>query len=137
MFATVLLGKLDLETGEFIYCNAGHPFPFIVKNDSRREELLAQSQGIPVGIKRNITYSEKKIYLSSGDLLFIFTDGVTDQNDEHGKIFGIERLIATVKHMHDYSAQDIVNKVIESLKHFQGNAEVHDDITLVAIKYFG
>ena len=136
MFATVLLGKLDLQTGEFIYCNAGHPYPFIVRNDLR-EEPLAQSQGIPVGIKRNIAYSERKTFLASGDVLITYTDGVTEQNDEHGKLFGIERLIATVRHLHEFSAQDIVNRSIKSLLHFQGRAEVNDDVTLVAIKFFG
>ena len=136
MFATVIIGRLNLRTGEFIYCNAGHPYPFVLRNDTS-EESLVQSQGIPVGIKRNIAYSESKIVLASGESLIMFTDGITEQNDERGIFFSIERLIETVRHYRKMTTQNIVNNAIDALLEYQGNAEVHDDITLVAVKYTG
>ena len=136
MFASVILGKLDLRTGEFIYCNAGHPYPFVLRNDDS-EEALVQSQGIPVGIKRNIAYSESSVKLASGESLIMFTDGMTEQNDENGILFSIERLMETVKPFRKNSTQTIVNKAIDSLLKYQGKAEVHDDITLVAVKFTG
>lgn len=134
MFATVLLGKLNLLTGEFTYCNAGHPHPIILRND-HREEVLTQSHGIPVGVKRNRHFSESRIVLAPGESLITYTDGVTEEFDEHGDFFGIERLIEVVTPLQELSTQNIVNKTLDFLERFRGRAEVHDDTTLVALKF--
>jgi len=136
MFATVLLGKLNLITGEFIYCNAGHPHPFILRND-HREEVLTQSHGIPVGVKSNLRFSESRTVLAPGESLITFTDGVTEEYNENGEFFGSERLISVVKPFYELSTQSIVNKTLEVLERFRGRAEAHDDATLVAIKFTG
>ena len=136
MFATVLLGKLNLKTGELIYCNAGHPHPFILRNNNR-EELLSKSHGIPVGVKRNLSFSESSYILAPGESLIVYTDGVTEQINEHGEFFGLERLISTINPIHEMTTQRIVTKTLNVLKHFQGKTEFHDDITLVAIKFLG
>ena len=134
MFATVLLGKLNLITGEFIYCNAGHPHPFILRND-HREEVLTQSHGIPVGVKSNLQFSESRTILARGESLFTFTDGVTEEYNEHGEFFGSERLISIVKPFYELSTQNIVNKTLDALEKFRGKSETNDDTTLVAIKF--
>ena len=136
MFATVLLGKLNLATGEFIYCNAGHPHPIILRNDNRAE-VLSQSHGIPVGVRVNLKFSENSTVLARGESLIIYTDGFTEEYDDQGEFFGTERLIAGVKSFRELAAQDIVDKSFELLDNFRGRAEVHDDTTLVAIKYIG
>ncbi|MCX6240113.1 MAG: SpoIIE family protein phosphatase [Bacteroidia bacterium] len=134
MFATVLLGKLNLITGEFIFCNAGHPHPIILRNNNR-EEILTQSHGIPVGVKRNQHFSESRIVLAPGESLITFTDGVTEEYNGQGEFFGIERLIAVVNPLRELSTRNIVNKVFDVLDDFRGRAEVHDDTTLVALKF--
>ena len=136
MFATVLLGKLNLATGEFIYCNAGHPHPIILRNDNRAE-VLSQSHGIPVGVHVNLKYSENSTFLFRGESLIIYTDGFTEEYDDQGEFFGTERLIAGVKSFRELAVQDIVDKSFELLDNFRGMAEVHDDTTLVALKYIG
>ena len=134
MFATVFLAKLDLRTGELTYCNAGHPHPVILRKD-KREEILSFTQGIPVGVKGNLTYSEKCIILARGESLITFTDGITDQSNKQGAFWGVEGLIAAVSQLRDKPAKIIVNETVEILEHFRGPVDVHDDITLVAIKY--
>ena len=136
MFATVLLFKLNLKTGELIYCNAGHPHPIILRNNSR-EEILNHSHGIPLGVKRNLSFSENRIVLAPGESLITFTDGVTEQTDEHGEFFGIDRLVSVVHPMQKHTTQRIVNQTLDKLKEFKGKADVHDDITLVAIRFHG
>ena len=136
MFATVLLGKLDLTTGEFIYCNAGHPHPIQLRNDGSNE-VLTKSHGIPVGVKRNQHYSESRITLEPGESLVIFTDGVTEEYNDQGEFFGIERLISVISPIRQMSTQHIVSKVIDVLNIFRGGAEVHDDTTILAIKFLG
>jgi sigma-B regulation protein RsbU (phosphoserine phosphatase) len=134
MFATVLLGKLDLETGDFVYCNAGHLHPVILRN-SNRPEVLAHSHGIPVGVKRNLQYAESQTILAPGESLISFTDGVTEQCDEKGEFFGVERLISIVNSLRELSAEEIVNETLIVLERFRGLTDVHDDITLMALKF--
>ncbi len=136
MFATVFLGKLDLKTGEFNYCNAGHPHPIILRNN-HHEEMLAHSHGIPLGVKQNLKFSESLTILAPGESVITFTDGITEQGDEKGEFFGVERLISVVNSFRDLPAQEIVDKTIDILEYFKGNNEVHDDITLAALKYLG
>ena len=134
MFATVILLKLNLKTGELTYCNAGHPHPIILRNNNR-EEVLSQSHGIPVGVKGNQQFLESSIVLAPGESLITYTDGVTEDFSEKGDFFGTERLISILNPLRELSTQSIVNKTLEALDCFRGKAEVHDDITLLALKY--
>jgi phosphoserine phosphatase RsbU/P len=136
MFATIFLGKLDLETGKLIYCNAGHPHPVILRNNNQ-EEVLTQSHGIPVGVKYNIHYTESRTRLAPGESMIIFTDGVTEQSNSRGEFFGTERLISILNSLQVFSTQDIVNKTLENLESFRGLTDVHDDIALVVLKFLG
>jgi sigma-B regulation protein RsbU (phosphoserine phosphatase) len=136
MFATVILLKLNLKTGELIYCNAGHPHPIILRNNNR-VEVLSQSHGIPVGVKGNQQFSESSIVLAPGESLIIYTDGVTEDYNEQGDFFGTERLISILHPLRELSTQSIVNNSLDALERFRGRAEVHDDTTLVAIKFLG
>ena len=136
MFATILMGKLDLTTGEFVYCNAGHLHPIVLRNDNQ-EEILTQSHGIPVGVKRNLQYAESQIILASGESLITFTDGVIEQPDDQGEFFGVERLISAVRSFREFPVMDIVDKTLDTLENFRGLAEVRDDITFVMLKFIG
>ena len=86
MFSTVFMGKLDLETGKLIYCNAGHPQPIILRNNNR-DEVLIQSHGMPVGLKLNLKFAESSTVLAPGESLITYTDGVTEQCDKEGEFF--------------------------------------------------
>jgi sigma-B regulation protein RsbU (phosphoserine phosphatase) len=134
MFATVLLGKINLKTGEFIYCNAGHPHPFILRNN-HQEEVLTQSHGIPVGVRSNLVFSQSSVFLAKGESLITYTDGVTEEFNEAGEFFGTERLISVIKPLRELSTQNIVDKTLDVLERFRGRAEAHDDTTLVALKF--
>ncbi|HEY3389693.1 MAG TPA: SpoIIE family protein phosphatase [Prolixibacteraceae bacterium] len=136
MFATVLMGKLNLVTGEFIYCNAGHPHPIILRND-HQEEVMNQSHGIPVGVRSNLKFSESSFILAPGESLINYTDGVTEEYNDKGEFFGTERLMSALKSHRELPTQKLVNKTLDVLEHFRGRAEVHDDTTLVVIKFLG
>ncbi len=136
MFATVFIAKLDLKSGELVYCNAGHPYPLILRNNSIEESLI-HAHGIPVGVKRQINYSESRIRLLPGESLITFTDGVTEQMNNNGDFFGLEGLVKAIKLVSDSSAEKIVNTAFLAVDHFRGNTEIHDDRTLVAIKFIG
>ena len=88
-------------------------------------------------MKRKISFTESRLILASGESLIAYTDGITEQNNEHGEFFGLDRLISIVNPIREKAPQIIVNKTLDALGHFQGKTEVHDDITLVAIKFLG
>lgn len=136
MFATILLGKLNLITGEFTYCNAGHLHPVILRNDNR-EEVLSKSHGIPIGVKRNLQFEETRTFLSPGESLIAFSDGITEQFNESGELFSTERLISILHQLHNSSSQDLISQTLNFVEDFRGTMEVHDDIAMVAVKYKG
>jgi sigma-B regulation protein RsbU (phosphoserine phosphatase) len=136
MFATIIIGKLNLITGEFVYCNAGHPHPFILRNDLKNE-FLTQSHGIPVGVKRNLHFGESRIVLAPGESIIAFSDGITEQQNDEGDFFGSERLINFVSPLWMCASRDIVSMTLEHLEKFRGRTEVHDDITMITLKYLG
>jgi sigma-B regulation protein RsbU (phosphoserine phosphatase) len=136
MFATILLGKLDLISGEFTYCNAGHLHPVILRNDNR-EEVMAKSHGIPIGVKRNLQFEETRTFLTPGESFIAFSDGITEQFNESGELFGNKRLISVLHQLHHSSSQDLISQTLNFVEDFRGTTEVHDDIAMVALKYTG
>ena len=90
MFATLFCGVLD-SSGLLTYCNCGHNPPLVVrKADGRCEGMHANSP--PLGIEQGITYKAQTLALSPGDLVLLYTDGVTEAENADGVQFGVERL---------------------------------------------
>ena len=69
--------------------------------------------------------------------MITFTDGVTEQCNDKGEFFGMERLISLVYSMQELTTEEIVNKTLEALENFRGETDVHDDIAIAAIKFLG
>jgi phosphoserine phosphatase RsbU/P len=136
MFVTVIMGKLNLATGEFAYCNAGHPRPIIMKKDSQVFELEA-IHGFPIGVKKNQPFSETTVALSSGESIVAYTDGVTEEVDKFGAFYGKEKLLSVLQAQNSASPEKIVKEVFKSLERFRGKSEIYDDTTILAIKYLG
>lgn len=133
-FLTLFLGILNIKTGVFDYCNAAHTPSYILKLNGEIIEL-AQSHGLPLGVYSNKKYSDSKITLDKGDSIILYTDGVTDLQDENKVQFGNERFIENLHHLVDCNPKELVMRMDKSLKTFRGKAPQVDDITLMAIKY--
>ena len=136
MFVTVVMGRLNLTSGEFSYCNAGHPRPFILRNDNQIDEL-GGSHGFPIGVRKNQKFVESVDILSPGESLVAFTDGITEEVDKFGNFFGKERLFAIAQSRNSYSPEKLVEDILSSVDRFRGENEMYDDTTLLAIKYIG
>ncbi len=136
MFVTVFYGILDLETGEFSYANAGHNPPYIGRENGRIERLPSHGEivlAIMDGIKYKV-YSEK---LNAGDVLYLYTDGVTEAMNNRFELFGDERLEEVLNRTVDAPAKKIIDEVVDEVKNFADGAEQSDDITALAIRYLG
>ena len=89
MFATMFIGVLDLPTGKLRYCNAGHDHPYIIGQEVR--ELQAKPH-LPLGVMDDTNYSTQEDVLTSGEMVFLYTDGLTEAMDEKHEQFGPKRL---------------------------------------------
>lgn len=133
-FLTLFLGVLNIKTGVLEYCNAAHTPTYILKLNGEIVELT-QSHGLPLGVYSKKRYSDSKIKLDKGDIIILYTDGITELIDENKIQFGNERFLENLHHLTDYHPEEIVEKIDKSLKVFKGNEPQADDITLMAVKY--
>ncbi|MCH8957647.1 SpoIIE family protein phosphatase [candidate division KSB1 bacterium] len=131
-FATLFFGVLDSKTKNFNYINAGHNFPFHLLKDGEFRQL--EIGGLVVGIAPDSAYNEGKVHLSSGEIIVIYSDGVTEAEDASETLFGEQRLQEIIKKNKNLSSQKIMAEIYKEVKNFQGGTEQDDDITLVVIK---
>lgn len=129
MFATVFLGALTPQTGEFDYVNAGHEPALVMSPDGSTREL--RPTGPAFGLQPDVPFRTGSGRLEGGDCLVAFTDGLVEARSPAGEAFGSERLRAALR-AHNSSAADLVGGVIAAVQGFTGQAEPHDDVTLLA-----
>jgi sigma-B regulation protein RsbU (phosphoserine phosphatase) len=131
-FATCFYGLLDLRTGALRYANAGHDRPLLVRRDGARVPL--DTGGLILGMIEDESYEEAAITLEPGDLLLLFSDGITESFSPLDRLFGMEGLEATVARARHGSAQEIVDAIMGAVsEHASGRAQT-DDMTLVALR---
>ncbi|NQU84552.1 MAG: SpoIIE family protein phosphatase [Mariniphaga sp.] len=133
-FLTLFVGVLDLSTGLLNYCNAAHTTSLIIKSNGDIDELTG-THGLPLGLYANRDYEGSVIKLSANDVLFIYTDGVTETVDTDGGRYGEKRLKKLLMGLKDNSLLEIVNNLEDNLKIFKGAEKQIDDYSMVAIKY--
>jgi sigma-B regulation protein RsbU (phosphoserine phosphatase) len=131
-FTTAFLAELDPLTGELNYLCAGHNPPMLRHHDGTIERL--KSESIPLGIELNEKYETGRTILGLGDILIIYTDGVTEARDEDGKEFGEDRLLALVAQPPEERAALTLAAVMRKLDEFVGGAPQHDDITCLVVR---
>jgi phosphoserine phosphatase RsbU/P len=133
MFATLFCGVLDASSGTLTYCNCGHNPPVAVRvADGRCERLCANSP--PLGIEKGITYQAESLTLAAGDVVLLYTDGVTEAQNSEGMQFGMERLEQVMMPARMVSAREAVERVMQRVTEFSEGTSQFDDITCVAVK---
>jgi len=131
-FVTLFYAELDPESGAVSFLNAGHNPPLIVHAAGTVEQLA--SGGLPLGIKGNAEYREGRTTLQPGDVLVIYSDGVTEAASPSGEEFGPTRLYEVVSRNVDSSAAGIRDRIESALTKFSQGTQAADDITLVIVK---
>ncbi|MBK7393427.1 MAG: SpoIIE family protein phosphatase [Chloracidobacterium sp.] len=131
-FITFFVTELDPATGELTFINAGHNPALIGRADGTIEQL--DSSGLPLGLMGFAEYEVGKAQLNAGDVLFIYSDGVSEANNLAEDEFGMDRLIQVISDNVGRSASGIRDKVESALSDFTGTAAPNDDITLVIVK---
>jgi serine phosphatase RsbU (regulator of sigma subunit)/DNA-binding NarL/FixJ family response regulator len=133
LFVTVFYGILDPATGTLTYCNAGHNPPYLLSAQDRDTVQALRRTGMPLGVVEDATWKQSTVQLAPDDVLVLYTDGITDAENEKGSFFREDRLLETAKANLGRSAQDIQDALIADVREFVGNAPQFDDITLVVV----
>jgi sigma-B regulation protein RsbU (phosphoserine phosphatase) len=132
LFITAQVIALDVGSGRFRLANAGHEPPLISRAAGGLEEVDAR--GVLVGAFSTLALEERAGDLAPGDLLLLYTDGVTDARAPTGERFGDERLRAIVAAAKATSAQDLVDEIARASAAFGAGEPAADDITLLAVR---
>ena len=135
LFVTAWIGKLNLKSGKLSYVNAGHEQP-LVKHDTPDFEYLDTRQNLVIGGMENIQYKEHEIDLNAGDMIFLYTDGVTEANDNYNEFYGKTRLKEIINKNKNKQINGILDEINADIAKFCNN-EKFDDTTMLIIKYNG
>jgi len=133
LFVTVFLSILDIKTGDFAYANAGHNYPFLIKK-GENPEPMPKAGAVAVGIFGDTVYKSDTVNLSSGDIVCMYTDGVTEAFNKNEEQFSDERLSVSLKACMLASPKDIVSNVLKDIRSFTGSRPQSDDITMLILK---
>lgn len=132
MFVTVLYGVLEPETGLFRYVRAGHDYPLWVRADG--EIKFLSGRGRFLGMWPDPPIEEQQITLGAGDVLVIYSDGITDMANMNDEAFGKDRLASVVKNARIYDAERIAEQIYNVVARHRGPAEAFDDFTLLTVR---
>jgi sigma-B regulation protein RsbU (phosphoserine phosphatase) len=136
MFLTVFCLILNTSTGEAEYCSAGHNPPLFRSNDGALRFLDAD-QGLLVGYEENFRWESQKLQFKPGDIVFLYTDGVTEAENSKQEQFSEERFRASLSTLQSNDLAEIVSVVRQDIvRHTQGHPQ-SDDITLLALRFNG
>lgn len=134
MFVTVIYGVLDLRDGRFTFANAGHNAPVLVRGNGTTE-LLDARLGMALAVMEEQDYEEKTVELDAGDMLILYTDGITEAFDPSGEAFGNARLLDLAEIHARARSWQVPNALVGAIKTFEAGGEQADDITCVAIGF--
>ena len=134
-FVTVFYGILDPTQGTLTYCNAGHNPPYLFRSNGDDEIQELDNTGPPLGLRmfKDVAWEQRTVQLDPGDLLVLYSDGVTEAQDAHEEFFDEERLLEVGQANLGRSAQEVHDTILAEVDGFVGDAPQVDDITLMVL----
>jgi serine phosphatase RsbU (regulator of sigma subunit) len=131
-FVTLFYAVLDLATGDVVYANAGHN-PALLLPAGNGEIVWLPNSGPPLGVMERLTWQERDFCLAPGDTLLLYTDGVTEAQNEAAEFFAEERLVTAVQSSAEQTAVGRQTAVLQAVTQFTGQMPQFDDIALLTI----
>ena len=132
VYLTLFLGILDVERGLLQYVNAGHNPQFLLRAAGGIQPL--SSTGLPIALYSGQGYKESSVQIGRGDLLFFYTDGLVETENERDEMFGADRLQSLLEAEHSHGIDIVLERVEQSVRDFRGKAEPFDDATMMALR---
>ena len=136
MFVTAWQGGIDLTTGVLKYANAGHNPPLVKHVDGKFEYLRSRAGFVLAGMD-GVKYKTQELKLDRGDVVFLYTDGVTEATNANNELYGEERLLMAINSKEFDNVQEMCEHIKSDVDAFVGEAPQFDDITMLAFKYIG
>lgn len=139
IFVTMFIAEIDLDTGRMDFCNAGHNPPVIINNqlkpgDPNRSYFIDMESNAPVGLWPELEYIGESIDNIKGNMLLIYTDGLTEAENDLQEQHGEERLLELVRKDKLVSAESTVNMILSDVATHVGSAGQSDDLTILCLK---
>ena len=131
-FATCFYGVLDTEQHRLCYANAGHEHPLHFRGNGRPATL--DQGGIVLGILEGAEYGDVALPVAPGDLIVVYSDGITDASDRNGEPFGVDRLVELVNAHVDEPAPALLERILDTVRAHAGDAPQTDDMTLAVVR---
>ena len=132
MFVTFFIGVLDLPTGRLQYCNAGHDTPQLIDNKARDLDVKSN---IPLGVDIDWFYEGQLAELKPGNILLLYTDGLTEAMDAKHDQFGLQRVKDTIEQHLEDAPQQLLDALHAMCADFVSGAVQSDDLTMLAVKF--
>jgi phosphoserine phosphatase RsbU/P len=135
MFVTFFCAILNIRTGQVDYSNGGHNLPYYLHHSG--VSPLENTGGRALGLVEQSPYTSGRMVLSPGEALLLYTDGVTEAMDSRERLYSDQRLEKFLASNRDSSPRQIIGDLVSDVRHFAGEAPQSDDITVLALLYFG
>lgn len=135
MFLTVFFGVLETHTGRLRYANGGHPPPLLIKSSGRNKTIeRLTSTGMALGVEEKFHWTQKLTQMSEGDILLLYTDGITEAQNSQGVFFSEERLSQLLRRFSGHTAMDVQKAVLAEVQTYTGISARQDDIALIVVR---
>jgi len=133
-FVSLCCIRVDNANGKssITYANAGHPQPIVVRANGA-VELLESSGGV-LGVHEQFTYQDMTVPFCRGDILVLYTDGITEAENYHGAMFGEERLTQYIKNRHKDPLESFLDILLSEIQSFSEKPDFEDDTTVIALR---
>jgi len=131
-FATLFYGCLDFDNHQLSYSNAGHNYPYLFSD--HQDPIQLKEGGVILGCMESSAFEEDKVPFGAGDVLLIYSDGITEAVNNQDQEFGEDRLSEVVKKNQQRSAKELIDTIINSVEQHTGDFPQSDDMTLLVIK---
>jgi len=132
-FATLFFMIYDRKTEELSFTNAGQG-PLFCYRASQGECTRTSIDGVPIGIMEDVEYKQAKVKLNPGDMVILYTDGITEMRNPEKDEYGLKRVRQKLIEYHDMSAEEFTNFLVEDVDTFRNGASQHDDMTVLVFK---
>jgi len=133
LFITMFLAKFDARSQTLHYANAGHNWALLVRSGDANCTPL-DADGLVIGVLPTVEFEERRVEISAGDKLLLYTDGIPEAQNQSGEFFGLERLSGSLIAHRDLTPEALVSRLLAEVRDFCAGAPLRDDAALVIMQ---
>lgn len=133
LFISMFYIKYDTVSQWLSYSSAGHNQPLLYRVTEGRCQTL-DTEGMIIGVKENVLFEDRTTLLDPGDILLLYTDGVTEAVNNDDEMYGVSRLATLLESIHDEPLQNIIDIIYRDIINFSGSNQLADDVSIVAMR---